>query len=124
MGAMVTREVLASGVNWDQALVFHLTANHYPPVHADFFPPIREAIRLANESQWDATVGLPNGRVLSVASVIEQLHLGEFLEPIDWEPVDDLEVDPVTLCGEHTDDGEATVGVATHCERCGVRVWE
>ena len=105
----------------DTALEFHLTSRHYPPVHPDFFPAVRQAIAWANESKWDATIGLPNGRVLSVSSIIEQLHLQPFLASIDdaWEPTE-----PRTLCAEHSDTAADEIGEVTHCEVCGVKVWE
>lgn len=119
-----TLELLADpAVNRDTVLEFHLTSRHYPPVQADFFPAIRHAIALANASNWDATLGLPNGRVLSVSAIIEQLHLEPFLadNSADWDPIDSY---VETLCAECSDTGADERGEVTHCTRCGARVWE
>lgn len=64
----------------DQALRWHLTSNHYPPIHEDFLPAITKALEHARAEEWDEQVELPNGRVLTVAEIVEQCHLHTFLE--------------------------------------------
>lgn len=74
-----TREVLEVASPED-ALRFHLMARHYPPVHPDFHPAIIRAVELARDGFWDEVLELPNGRSVTVASTIDQLHLDPFLE--------------------------------------------
>jgi len=61
------------------AVSAHLLTNCYPPVHSDFHPFAVEAIRLAQQEDWDASLELPNGRVVSAEDAISQLHLHVFL---------------------------------------------
>ena len=65
--------------SFDQALSWHLTANHYPPVHSDFHPFAKKAIELANDDDFETVLTLPNGVEKSVAGIIEGLHLEQFL---------------------------------------------
>ena len=73
-------EDFVANASRDVALGWHLTSNHYPPIHPDFHPPIREAIELANCGEWDATVDLPNGITKTVRSVVQEVHLEPFIE--------------------------------------------
>lgn len=117
-----TREILEL-TDPATALEFHLTVRHYPPIHRDFFPAVRRAVDLANDGAWDGTILLPNGRLLTVASIVEQLHLEPFLRQDDpWA----LEPESVTrtLCAGCSDTGANEEGEVTHCELCGVKVWE
>ena len=67
----------------DQALRWHLTSNHYPPIHEAFLPSVKTTLEHARAEEWDEQIELPNGKVLSVRDVVEQLHLQAFLEPGD-----------------------------------------
>jgi hypothetical protein len=64
-----------------QAIGWHLSANHYPPVPASMIEPCMQAIEAANEGRWDAGIPLPQGvtyrGALSapVSAMIEQHHL-------------------------------------------------
>jgi len=62
-----------------QQLLWHLSSNHYPPVHPAFAETAEEAIRLADLGEWDAEVTMPNGLVRTASFVIEGLHLEPFL---------------------------------------------
>ena len=64
----------------EQAVAIHLRANHYPPVHEAFIPIAVEAIKLANDAEWDAELEYPNGLTRTVAHTIEGLHLDAFLD--------------------------------------------
>jgi hypothetical protein len=64
----------------EQALYWHLTGNHYPPIHPDFHPFAKQAIDLANAGDWDTVLTLPNGVDKSVAGIIKGLHLEPFLD--------------------------------------------
>jgi len=58
----------------------HLQCNHYPPVSTVFVPTCIQAIDAANLEDWDAVIEMPNGKSLTVAEIIEGLHLDYFLE--------------------------------------------
>jgi hypothetical protein len=45
----------------DQALTWHLTSNHYPPVPIDMVPVCRQAIEAQNDGDWDCLIELPEG---------------------------------------------------------------
>lgn len=68
-----------------QALSWHLTSNHFPPVPVSMIDPCLEAIENANDEEWDKMVSLPEGvgyKGLTVAptrAIIEQHHLYAFL---------------------------------------------
>ena len=66
-------------IDEDQMIEWHLTSNHFPPVHRVFVETAKEAIRLANEGNWDAEVTMPNGLVRTVSFIVDGLHLGEFV---------------------------------------------
>lgn len=76
MGAESMREHAGD----ETALRWHLSSNHYPPVHPVFLETARQAITLANQGEWDAVITMPNGITKSVAGIIEGLHLESFIE--------------------------------------------
>ena len=67
-------------VKLDQALTWHLRGNHYPPIHLDFLESAKKAIELANEGDFTTEITLPNGKVKTVAEVMEGLHLDSFVK--------------------------------------------
>lgn len=67
-------------VSQRQALVWHLTANHYPPIHEVFVPVAEQAIELANIGDWDETIEMPNGITKSVGEIVDELHLTPFVD--------------------------------------------
>lgn len=70
----------------EQTLVWHLTVNHYPPLHQGLAPTCLRAIELANEDEWEHQVRLPEGvtfqdqETAPVAAVISNFHLEAFLD--------------------------------------------
>ena len=72
--------VKEGGMDLDTALLIQLQSNHYPPIHSVFVPVAKKAIELANQGEWSEIIDMPNGRSLSVSSIIEQLHLDSFLD--------------------------------------------
>lgn len=87
MGNMSAREMAElDTVDLRQALSWHLTSNHYPPIPTTMVEPCIEAIDNANEGEWDKPVSLPEGvgyRGLTVAptwAMVEQHHLESFLD--------------------------------------------
>jgi hypothetical protein len=64
----------------EQALKWHLQANHFPPVSSDFLPAARKAIKEGNKGNWSKEIKMPNGVIKKVSEIIEGLHLDEFLD--------------------------------------------
>lgn len=77
---------MANRTRLDQALHWHLTANHYPPLPVTMIGPCKRAIRKAKRGNWDSRVRLPEGvrfrgsKLAPVHAVIEAHHLHAFLE--------------------------------------------
>jgi hypothetical protein len=64
------------------ALTWHLTSNHFPPVHTIFVDAAMEAVQLAADEDFDETIELPNGKVLAVTEIIDELHLWPFVDNV------------------------------------------
>lgn len=69
----------------DQAIEWHLTANHYPPIHVCFVPTAKQAIdrgvaATEDPAVWDEVITMPNGRTMSVREIVGGLHLWPFVE--------------------------------------------
>jgi len=79
MGSMLAQE-MRDTLELDQLLHWHLQYNHYPPIHTIFIGTAKEAINLANQREWETTITLPNDRILTVADIVDQLHLETFLD--------------------------------------------
>ena len=82
MGSSQAEEMVAR-LSRHEALRWHLQYNHYPPVSEVFIPVAEEAIDRGNQEDWDYTIEMPNGCRLTLAQIIEGLHLEPFLEVID-----------------------------------------
>jgi hypothetical protein len=80
MGHKTAQEIANAPMSLEQKLSWHLTGNHYPPVHEAFIPVCIEAIDKANNDDWDSMITYPNGKERSVSYTIEGLHLGAFLD--------------------------------------------
>lgn len=66
------------------ALHWHLTANHYPPIHACFLPIAQQVIERAvaavdDADVWNEQVLMPNGCTMTVRTIHDGLHLDEFV---------------------------------------------
>lgn len=81
----------------DQALDWHLTSNHYPPVSLEFKPACKQAIQtfvvaagsadsLGEDHVYDqlsrTMIDLPNGTRMSAVELVEVLHLDAFVDAI------------------------------------------
>jgi len=90
MGRLAAEDMLAHS-NRRNALLWHLQVNHYPPVPESMVDPCETAIEYANDGQWDAMIGLPEGvtyrgdHTAPVRAIIEQHHLDVFLDPNEEE---------------------------------------
>ena len=89
MGSLHAREfadAAKSGeVNLEQAMIYHLTANHYPPISARWAPVVVSFIEATRRGEQPAFVesiylGKP---AIPAADFIAGLHLGEFLAEDD-----------------------------------------
>jgi hypothetical protein len=87
MGYLQASE-MAAHAPLETAVQWHLQHNHYPPVDLMFVPTVIEAIGLAQDEDWDAEIELPNGVVLSVGEIVDQLHLGAFVDYDDERETD------------------------------------
>ena len=79
MGRLQAGEIRAL-LKEDQALRWHLQCNHYPPIHEVFLLVAKKAIELAKQDKWEEVIDMPNGKSLTVAKIVEDLHLETFLE--------------------------------------------
>jgi len=81
MGSLHSVELAESELDLETQIRIQLTSNHYPPVPVSMVPVCIEAIDLANEGDWNATVKLPEGvswrgeESAPVHSIIEAHHL-------------------------------------------------
>lgn len=88
MGKLST-EAMLEVVEFRQALAWHLSGNHYPPVPSVMITPCLEAIANANAGEWDKAVTLPDGilwrneATCPTHALIESLHLDSFLDSDD-----------------------------------------
>jgi len=80
MGAQLARELAELGSdNPRQAMEWHLTANHFPPVPTTMVDACFQAIDALNEGDYDKLIQLPEGvgyrgRVAAPASAIVEAH--------------------------------------------------
>lgn len=90
MGAVSAEEMAAMAgegeISMRMALNWHLTTNHFPPVHTIFVDTAMQAIRLAADEDFDAEIEMPNGLTKTVQSIVEELHLWSFVDNADACP--------------------------------------
>lgn len=80
MGAEGFAELVEEGqATLEASLVWHLQANHYPPVPTAFLPVALEAIERAQDEDWDHVITMPNDVTLSVGEIVDGLHLESFV---------------------------------------------
>ena len=65
--------------NLDTSLRWHLKSNCYPPIHLDFIPACKKAIRYVNRGDYDKIILMPNKKRRSAQFIVEGLHLEAFL---------------------------------------------
>lgn len=96
MGTMNAQEMAAAAgegeVSMRMALNWHLTSNHFPPVHTIFVDTAMTAIRLAADEDFDVEIELPNGIVKTVQDICEELHLWAFVDNADACPPEEVEL--------------------------------
>ncbi len=73
----------------DQALIWHLRSNHYPPIPLSMLEPCKQAIEAGNAGEWDKQIELPAGvswrgqNTAPAGQIIEAHHLDSFLDSDD-----------------------------------------
>ena len=83
-------QVDEGNVDLDNALLWHLTSNHYPPVPAEMIPVAKKAIEHANLGEWEEMVEFPSGwevnglSEMSVEKIVEIMHLDAYIENIQF----------------------------------------
>jgi hypothetical protein len=81
---------LAESFDLDQAILFHLQGNHYPPVPASMVQPCIEAIDAYYEEDYDKMIVLPEGVLWKgrdqapASALIEAHHLEAWLPETDY----------------------------------------
>lgn len=73
-------ESLKGRVSEDERLKLHLHCNHDPPVHLDFVPDCKEAIKAVNEGDYNKEITLCNGIIKKAYEIGDGLHLESFLD--------------------------------------------
>jgi hypothetical protein len=84
MGRATVEDMLEHATE-DQALEWHLTTNHFPPIHVCFVPVAKQAIArgvVATEAPavWDEAITMRNKRTMTVREIVGALHLWPFIE--------------------------------------------
>ena len=82
-------------IKMEDALIWQLTSNHYPPLPLSLLATCKKAIQYANEGRWNVRVRLPKGilakdgyKTMPVWKVVESCHLDHFIDgqnPEGWE---------------------------------------
>lgn len=67
----------------EDALIWHLQYNHYPPISLAFLHAVREALTAVREGDFDRPIELPSKSRVRAAAIVEQLHLEAFLDEVD-----------------------------------------
>lgn len=77
MGGLALADML-NHTTVEQALIWHLQGNHYPPISLSFLPAIKEAIQKVTDEDEYAEITLPNGVILPAYKIVSDLHLEYF----------------------------------------------
>lgn len=80
---MATDDMIANA-KFDQALVWQLTGNHYPPVSTKFVPACKKAIEYVVQDDPNHGIDLPNGRYTTAVDIVESLHLWSFVDALTF----------------------------------------
>jgi hypothetical protein len=84
MGSLAARD-MAAHAPLAQAVAWHLSSNHYPPVPSCMVGPCVRAIRKARRGDWESRIRLPKGvkyqgRALApVSAVMDGHHLHDLM---------------------------------------------
>ena len=90
-GALGMKESVDNGwIKMEQALIWQLRCNHYPPLPMSLLATCKKAIQYANEGRWNVRVRLPEGilakggyKTMPTWKVVESCHLDSFINGQD-----------------------------------------
>jgi len=88
MGAMGMMGAVEDGmIGIRQALSWHLSSNHYPPIPEIMVDVAMAAIEAGEDEDWDRLIDLPDGvehrrygKRVPASAVIESMHLDTFIQ--------------------------------------------
>jgi hypothetical protein len=93
MGSVTALGIKESVLDLETQILYHLKANHYPPVPSEMVAPCIEAIDAAYDEDFDRMIDMPKvgdfqilykGSTTAPAwAIIEQHHLDTFIDPVD-----------------------------------------
>lgn len=84
--AAMGEAVADGGLSLRQALDWHLSSNHYPPVPPSMIDPCVDAIQALDDDEADLLITLPEGvsyrggRLAPAWAIVEAHHLDAFLD--------------------------------------------
>jgi hypothetical protein len=83
MGRLGAEAMATQPISLEDQLSWHLSSNHFPPVHEVFIPVAIAAIDAANEGDWDRVIEFPEGAEKDEApthEIVEGLHLDSWID--------------------------------------------
>jgi len=93
MGSVTALGIKDSVLDLETQILYHLRANHYPPVPAEMVAPCIEAIDAAYDKDFNRMIAMPKvgdfqilykGNTEAPAwAIVEQHHLDTFIDPVD-----------------------------------------
>ena len=96
MGSVTALGIKEMVLDLETQILYHLKANHYPPVPAEMVQPCIDAIDAFYDEDFDRNIEMPKvgdfqilykGSTSAPAwAVVEQHHLDAFIQPVDdWQ---------------------------------------
>ena len=96
MGSVTSLGIIDSVLDLETQLLYHLKANHYPPVPAEMVTACIDAIDAFYDEDFDRDIEMPKvgdfqilykGSTSAPAwAIVEQHHLQTFIDPVDdWQ---------------------------------------
>jgi hypothetical protein len=93
MGSVTVLGIQDTVLDLETQILYHLKANHYPPVPAEMVQPCIEAIDAAYDEDFNRMIDMPmvgdfqilykNSTQAPAWAIIEQHHLDLFIDPAD-----------------------------------------
>ena len=96
MGNVTALGIQEMVLDLETQILYHLKANHYPPVPAEMVTPCIEAIDAFYDEDFDRMIDMPKvgdfqilykgSTVAPASAIVEQHHLEVFIESVeDWQ---------------------------------------
>lgn len=89
MGYLSALDMAAHAASLDQALLWHLQANHFPPLPACLVNVAEQAIEAIRDGDYDRAIPIPNGirfrgaRTIRADEAAQAMHLDAFLSEVE-----------------------------------------